>query len=254
MSLPALEFLRTDYTEIWASTAAVPLLRCSDCTRSIASTGLDSLELGLETRVRAELERFDDIHSWYGSTRPEFRDVVSDLPFTFYAALPPFTGSRHATDFYMEQVRGPAGAVPHIEVGRVIPRDFIAAHPFSGSIEKNWPLERFHALTTQLPYPVEFSAGPEEQLEGAVRFESVWDLACWLATARAYVGNDSGITHLAAAVGVPVIALFRVTDPRVWAPRGRAPVVVLTGDPPITMVSDVVARAADGRPLPHVRY
>jgi ADP-heptose:LPS heptosyltransferase len=35
-----------------------------------------------------------------------------------------------------------------------------------------------------------------------------------------YIGNDSGITHLAAAVGTPVLALFGPTNPEVWAPRG----------------------------------
>jgi ADP-heptose:LPS heptosyltransferase len=35
-----------------------------------------------------------------------------------------------------------------------------------------------------------------------------------------YVGNDSGITHLAAACGVSTVALFGPTDPRIWAPRG----------------------------------
>jgi ADP-heptose:LPS heptosyltransferase len=35
-----------------------------------------------------------------------------------------------------------------------------------------------------------------------------------------YVGNDSGITHLAAAVGTPVLALFGPTDPKIWGPRG----------------------------------
>ena len=35
------------------------------------------------------------------------------------------------------------------------------------------------------------------------------------------VGNDSGITHLAAALGAPVIALYGPTDPAVWGPRGK---------------------------------
>ncbi|MBM4300198.1 MAG: glycosyltransferase family 9 protein [Deltaproteobacteria bacterium] len=42
-----------------------------------------------------------------------------------------------------------------------------------------------------------------------------------LSRCRLYIGNDSGLTHLAAAVGRPdVLALFGPTDPRVWAPLG----------------------------------
>ncbi|MBT5873470.1 MAG: glycosyltransferase family 9 protein, partial [Candidatus Latescibacteria bacterium] len=33
--------------------------------------------------------------------------------------------------------------------------------------------------------------------------------------------GDTGITHLAAALGVPALALFGPTDPAVWGPRGR---------------------------------
>ena len=86
-------------------------------------------------------------------------------------------------------------------------------HPFSGSSRKNWPLERFRELSQRLAWPVQWSAGPQEQLDGAVRFENLYELACWLATARVYIGNDSGITHLAAAAGVPVVAIFGPTDP-----------------------------------------
>ena len=68
--------------------------------------------------------------------------------------------------------------------------------------------------------PVRWCAGPEETLAGAVRIDDLYELAEWLATARVYIGNDSGITHLAAAVGTPVVALFGPTDPRIWAPRG----------------------------------
>jgi ADP-heptose:LPS heptosyltransferase len=45
-------------------------------------------------------------------------------------------------------------------------------------------------------------------------------LGALLRKARAYVGNDSGVSHLAAAFGAPSIVLFGPTDPRVWAPLG----------------------------------
>jgi ADP-heptose:LPS heptosyltransferase len=70
--------------------------------------------------------------------------------------------------------------------------------------------------------PVKWCAGEDDPaLPGAVRIDDLYELACWLAKARLYIGNDSGITHLAAAVGTPVLALFGPTDPEVWAPRGR---------------------------------
>jgi len=68
--------------------------------------------------------------------------------------------------------------------------------------------------------PVHWLCGPEEELAGAVRIDDLYQLACWLRKARIFVGNDSGVSHLAAAVGTPVQAFFRTTDPRVWTPRG----------------------------------
>ena len=47
------------------------------------------------------------------------------------------------------------------------------------------------------------------------------------------VGNDSGISHLAAALGVPVVALFGPTDPAIWGPRGET-VRIIWGDEIIT--------------------
>ena len=46
------------------------------------------------------------------------------------------------------------------------------------------------------------------------------ELAGVLASASLYLGNDSGVTHLAAAVGAPTIAVFGPTDPVIWAPVG----------------------------------
>ena len=211
VSLPALEWLKTDGTEIWAPSSVVPLV---DAAAPLSSTGLDLLELG-DGRARAILRGFDEIHSWYGSNRPEFRDAVRDLPFFFHATLP--DGSCHAIDFYSRQVGAPDGLTPRISVARK-PSGFIACHPFSGSAKKNWPLENFLSLSRHVP--VRYCVGPEQSLEGGLRITALDDLAAWLATADAYIGNDSGITHLAAAIGLPVLALFNSTDPAVWAPRG----------------------------------
>jgi ADP-heptose:LPS heptosyltransferase len=68
--------------------------------------------------------------------------------------------------------------------------------------------------------PVHWLCGPEEALRGAVRIHDLYELACWLRGARIFVGNDSGISHLAAAVGTPVQAFFRTTEPRIWSPLG----------------------------------
>ena len=225
-----MEHLRTDYTEVWVASQNVPLIRFADKVRGIVSTGLDLV--GITEPPMAELASFDSIVSWYGTARPEFRDAVAGLPFEFHDALP--RGDLHAVDYYLQQVGAQPGAVPRIFRRRKTAR-FVAVHPFSGSPRKNWPLERFRAVCRSLPVPVQFCAGPEEPLENAVRISNLYDLGCWLSEAKYYIGNDSGISHLAAAVGTPVYAVFGPTDPAVWAPRGRD-VHVIHRDP-ITDVS-----------------
>jgi len=223
VSLPALESLRCNYTEVWAAGQNVPLIRFADRVLAIADTGLDMLEIqGPGSASLDHLRSFDEIISWYGTGRPEFRVAVAQLglPFRFLPALPrDFSG--HAADFYLSQVGCPPGAVPRISVPAA-ERTYAVIHPFSGSSRKNWPLGCFRtvAATLEEHMPVRWCAGPEEELPQATRFDDLHELAGWLAGARVYVGNDSGPTHLAAAVGTPTVALFGPTDPRVWGPRG----------------------------------
>jgi heptosyltransferase III len=229
LSLPALQCLATHDLEIWTAAPNVPLVRFAR-VRSISSTGLDTLGILDPTspRLLDDLNRFDSIVSWYGANRPDFRDLVQrlGLPFTFFPALPPDGSELHAADFYLEQVRTilpcASDAIPRIECP-VAREDFAVIHPFSGSPKKNWPLEKFRALANQLErvMPVRWCAGDDDPpLDNAVRISDLYELACWLVRARLYIGNDSGITHLAAAVGTPVLAIFGRTDPAVWGPRG----------------------------------
>ena len=228
VSIPAMECLRTAYLEVWTAPPNVVLAaRFAHHARSIASTGLDLLELtGASESLLENLRGFDSIVSWYGANRPEFREAAGALrlPFQFFTALPPSAHGSHAADFYLEQVRSIApcasDGIPRIACP-AIRGGFAAIHPFAGSPQKRWPMERFQELAERLArhMPVEWCAGPQDVLPRARRFEDLYELACWLAAARVYIGNDSGPTHLAAAVGTPVVALFGPSDPAVWAPR-----------------------------------
>ena len=117
----------------------------------------------------------------------------------------------------------------------------VAVHPGSGSPSKNWSVERFVEIIRRLRAKnTETVAilGEADVAEAAVLARELPDLpvlagltlvelAATLAECRAYLGNDSGITHLAAAVGLPVTALFGPSDADVWAPRGRGGATVL---------------------------
>ncbi len=104
-------------------------------------------------------------------------------------------------------------------------------------------MNRFRELAARLALPVRWCAGPQEVLDDAVRFENLYELGCWLASARVYIGNDSGITHLAAAVGTPVVAIFGPTDAAVWGPRGERVSVLSGGRLDEIAVSEVVDAA-----------
>jgi ADP-heptose:LPS heptosyltransferase len=55
---------------------------------------------------------------------------------------------------------------------------------------------------------------------------SLADVLAVLSNAGGYIGNDSGITHLAAAMGVKTISVFGPTNPEVYSPTGPAVTVV----------------------------
>lgn len=147
-----------------------------------------------------------------------------------FPGLPPEGWTRHASEYFLECVGAPPAPPFRLTMPAVSPPLDIVIHPGSGSARKNWPLDRFEALSRSLIQqgrPVTWCAGPAEKLDSValawpcLRVESLPALAERLAQAMLYIGNDSGITHLAAAVGCPTVGLFGPTDPAIWAPRGR---------------------------------
>ncbi len=118
------------------------------------------------------------------------------------------------------------------------PGPWLAVAPGSGQPRKNWPLAHYYEVSRALSWEhglkVVWLAGPGEgemvpylralaQAQGQLLLAQLplARVARVLSRCRLYLGNDSGLTHLAAAVGNPaVLALFGPTDPRVWAPLG----------------------------------
>ncbi len=117
----------------------------------------------------------------------------------------------------------------------------MVVHPGSGSPTKNWPAERFVEIMRRLQAAGRETVavlGEADVAEAAVLARelpempvlvglTLTELAATLAECGAFLGNDSGIAHLAAAVGLPTTAIFGPSDADVWAPRGRGGVTVL---------------------------
>jgi ADP-heptose:LPS heptosyltransferase len=134
--------------------------------------------------------------------------------------FPPFPESGHAAVHLLSTLRLPAPELP--DLWRPVSAQLIL-HPGSGSPAKCWP--HFRQLADRLkaaafligPAERDFDSGSYPRYEGLTLSE-VADL---LSSGRAFVGNDSGMTHLAGYLGCPTLALFGPTDPAVWGPVGR---------------------------------
>ncbi|HSB73628.1 MAG TPA: glycosyltransferase family 9 protein [Candidatus Methylomirabilis sp.] len=116
----------------------------------------------------------------------------------------------------------------------------VAIHPGSGGRHKQWPPACFATLAAEVGDPVVLLEGPadaEACREAASEMSpalpvalaaglSLPQVAALLSACRIYVGNDSGISHLAAALGVPTVVVAGPTDPCLWRPLGPRVAVV----------------------------
>ncbi len=195
-------------------------------------------------RLRTFLARFDRVIVWMRDPDGAIARGLVDCGVTaadVFPGLPDTHWTRHASEYYAHCL-GLRDLPPlRLAIAPAGPPLDVVIHPGSGSLAKNWPIERFVDLAGMLcerGRRVTWCAGPAEIERGAVghlsgevlRCASLVELAGRIAAARLYIGNDSGITHLAAALGAPTVAIFGPTDPRVWAPRGEN-VRVLRGSP-----------------------
>jgi heptosyltransferase-2 len=116
----------------------------------------------------------------------------------------------------------------------------VMIHPGASGPRKRWPTSRFAELVSQLAKEscsILLAEGPLDQesvqdvlsrlhtdgMRVAPRIVKIGQLIRLAAAIRlctVFVGNDSGISHLAAATGTPTLVIFTETDPAIWAAKG----------------------------------
>jgi len=168
-------------------------------------------------------------------------------------------GARHQADYWLDLIgllgaeARPTQALPVTETERATAAQLlgsqgqagqalIALHPGSGAFApaRRWPAQRFAALADTLiddgARIVLVGGGEEAELRRAVLNQmqhvasvidvggrtALGELAAVLQRCTLFIGNDSGLAHLAGSVGTPVVAIFGPTDPRAWGPYGGA--------------------------------
>lgn len=199
------------------------------------------------------LRRFDRVVAWSRLPLLARKLDAIGVELIQWTPLPP--DGTHASDHLYSAlepfgIEGPAPAPRLGPVDRVsgLPLKFVALHPSSGSVEKNWAPDRFFALAqlardagldvVWVQGEADARVVPElaRRVPGRVVLNRpLAELAGVLAHSAVYVGNDSGVSHLAAAVGAPTVAIFRSTDPLQWAPRGACVHIATAGASPEAM-------------------
>ena len=113
----------------------------------------------------------------------------------------------------------------------------VGIHVGAGKIMNRWPADRFAAVAQRLreKYGAQIilfwgtrEADLAEQFCAHLRFEpikvppaSVRELAAYFTHCDLLLCNDTGVMHIGAAVGAPLLAIFGPTDPKEWKPIGK---------------------------------
>jgi len=170
----------------------------------------------------------------------QVEDAIRKISESTVFRIPPRPAAHervHVTQFIRNHLAG-YGLVQTEEFafpGKSRKHDFssnkILIHPGSGSRRKNWPIDRFVQVYENLKsegMEPEFIIGPAEDFLtkqlGTCRSHCTSDLIAlteMMKHAAGFVGNDSGLSHLAAFLGLPVSVIFGPSDPLRWKPVGN---------------------------------
>ena len=211
----------------------------------------------IAAEARAYFGSFKQIYSFFAADDENFRaalDAASGGRAGYFPFRPPSEG--HVAAAYLREIgvkigdEGPGSLDCSFELHRedldmaedrlaglgLEVRKYALILPGSGSIAKNWPAENFAVLAETLASRMRplIVLGPAEAGLEPIFFArslpvianlELAEVAALARLARCFAGNDSGVSHLAAAAGASGVAIFGPTDPARWRPLGRTTVI-----------------------------
>jgi heptosyltransferase-3 len=235
---------------------------------SFDTFGIEALFSGapVPDRLASRLVRFRRVISWFGVREPDYGTRLHTLvPEVIVAAPVPGEDSPLTVWEHLVETLGKWGvtrpsehhALPTTERWRIAARTtlmslgiddgrpLLIAHPGSGARWKEAPAPRFAQALERMAadggFEVLIHQGPADGnavnalLRGLtiptqlLLEPSLTELAGALALAQAYLGSDSGVSHLAASVGTPSVILYPPETIRQWAPWAPSAVALGVG-------------------------
>jgi heptosyltransferase-2 len=256
LTLPAIAALRRTFAETHLEVLGYP--RVAELARAGGLIdAFRSIEAGPLSRFFARNAKLDDVWADYFESFHLIISYLYDPDGIFRTNVGRATKAQfiqgqhrpdeamevHATDVFLKPLEQLAifGADPVPRLGMrsgILPNSgrWLAVHPGSGSEQKNWSVERWKALlgwvVEHTDWNVLLVGGeadaarlhalepmiPAARLRKAVGLPLV-ELAGLLGQCGLFVGHDSGITHLASAVGCKVVVVWGPSRRRIWEPR-----------------------------------
>ena len=205
----------------------------------------------LDAKTRSWLETYNYIIFWSSLKDQLIQTKLNSLKnvkFIYQSIKPPTDYKKHQTIFSLKTIEAFGISIEENSqelIRKLILKptsekeNLILIHPGSGSKEKNLLLEFYTQVKKEIKkktgFETIFILGPAEQhyleeiQKGQLEFVipgNVLELKEVLGKAKYYLGNDSGVTHLATQLGLPTIAIFSSTNPIVWSPIGKKVLIV----------------------------
>jgi hypothetical protein len=266
LAIPALRALRaTSSTPLVLAAqprigALIEALGVVDGHVAFDALGLDALFVS-DAGSRPRLPAVERVVCWFGARDPVFvRRLTECVPGavvapSVVAGVPVWehllksigaSGGQWCAPIFVSESLAALGRRTLAATGFDGPRPFLFVHPGAGSVAKCWPAEAFARVITTVAARTRANAfvhqGPADAEAATALRRHIGAGVAWVAdpplTALAgalsqttvFLGNDSGVSHLAAALGIPAVILFDAANLawRPWAAQAVTRTVSLT--------------------------